>query len=268
METILHIGTQRTGTTFLQHDVFPFIKEINYVDYYWGDNILVRNSEIKNILKNIENIDNDTINRKILSRLKKDKINLISEENIYCEMFSKEDKRIEKIKRIKDIFPNAKIIFGTRNRDELLVSWYIKYVMDGGIELFDNYLNKTLNNEKFNFEPYIKNLYKLFGKNNVFIYKFEDLRQDVNSFVKQICNFIGVEMPVINATKKRNVSYSINQLKLTLFLNRFFKTSHNPKGLIPLNLYYIPHLFLFNQEFFQGLPRRKIDIEKLKKIKI
>jgi hypothetical protein len=268
MEIILHIGSQRTGTTFLQHKVFPYIKEINYVDYYWDNDILVRNSEIKKILTNIENVDKEIIKNKIISRLIKDKINLISEENIYCQMFSKEDKRIEKLNVIKNIFPNSKIIFGIRNEDELLVSWFIKYVMNGGVERFDNFQKRILNIEKLNFGLYIKKLYRLFGKKNVFIYKFEDLKKDVNNLVKDICNFIGVEKPIINPSEKRNVSFTINQLKLSLFFNRFFKTSLNQKGLIPLDLYYIPHLFLFNLRYFQELPRKKIDIEALKDITI
>lgn len=96
MKLIFHIGMQRTGTTFLQYAIFPHIEELNLVDFDRYNDKLVGNKEIKNILNNIENYDEDTIIKKIYSRFKQDKINLISNENIYCKMFTKDDKRFLK----------------------------------------------------------------------------------------------------------------------------------------------------------------------------
>ena len=89
----LHIGIQRTGTTFLQQEVFPIISEINLVKLGFR--------ELNNILTNLENYDHDVISKKIYSRFKKNKINLISNENIWWHPWTKEDNRFDKIEKIK-----------------------------------------------------------------------------------------------------------------------------------------------------------------------
>ena len=258
---------QRTGTTFLQYNVFPFIKEVNLVDFNRKDGGVDGDYEIKNFLINIEDYDKSFFGDKVYSHFREDKINLISEENIYCEMFSKEDKRLLKIKKIKEFFPDAKIIFSVRKPERLMVSWYVKYVMKGGVLCFRDYLEKIENVDKFNYEFYIDLLYGLFGESNVYTYALEDLKRDPENIIKDICDFIGVDVPSFSL-EKRNVSYSLGQLKISLILNRLFKTPLNKNGLISVHEGHIPHRYIFNRNFFQQLNRRKILIEDLKELDI
>ncbi len=155
MNIILHIGIQRTGTTFLQYNIFPNIKEINIVNFYRYDGILhdvLPMAEISKLLGDVESFSNKFIRKEINNFSKNDKINLFTNENIYCQMFERGDRRYEKIKKI---FPNAKIIFGTRNKDDLLLSWYKKYVVNGGTLSFLNFKKEHINMEKINYESYV-----------------------------------------------------------------------------------------------------------------
>ena len=90
-----------------------------------------------------------------------------------------------------------------------------------------------MNLEKLNYHPYIERLTKLYGKKNVFVYSLDELRKNQHKVVDKICNFVNVNVPKNYRRKPARVGYGLNALKLSLFLNRFFKTNVNPKGLIP-----------------------------------
>ena len=260
MDLFLHVGMQRTGSTFLQYNVFPEINEINLVDFDIVNNETCGNKEVKQVMMNLDNADEDIISKKVTSRFNKNKINLISEENTYCKMFTKTDRRFSQLEKLKEFFPDAKVIFGTRNKEDLLGSWYVKYVMKGGTLGLKDYLEQVENIKKLDYEPYVEALYKKFGKANVYVYNFEDLTKDTGSFVDDLCDFIGVDKPEFKNVK-RNVSYSLNQVKLSLFFNHFFKTPLNPKGIISIPEFYIPHRYLFHSKFFANKPREKLKLE-------
>jgi hypothetical protein len=232
----LHIGIQRTGSTFLQEEIFEKLHDVNYFGFH--------NEQIIKILTNIENINLIEARKIIYEHLYQDKINLISEENIYGSMWGKDDNRIEKIDKIKNLFPQAKIIIGIRDKTDLLVSWYKKYIICGGVLRFPAFLEKIMPIEKLNYDPYIDYLIKLFGKENVYIYNFEYLKDDVHGFVDDLCDFIEVDSPDFKNIKK-NIGYSFWQLKLSRILNHFFKTPFNSKGIFPLHYLRHPHRKIF-----------------------
>jgi len=260
-EIILHIGMQRTGSTFLQEELFSNISEINRIE---------KNKKIYMLIKNIEKHNeknlNDMIKKEFDEYFSQNKINLISDENISCRMWTKEDNRYKRIYKIKHFFPNAKIIFGIRNKTNLLISWYKKYVICGGVLSFQYFKKNIININKINYDPYIEHLYELFGKKNVFVYKFENMKEDIHKLVNNICSFIGVKTPNFNNVY-RNIGYSFWQLKISLLINRFFKTSFNPEGIFPLGYELHPHRKIFQSAFFPlKLRGNKVTIENLRKI--
>jgi hypothetical protein len=263
MNIILHIGIPRTGTTFLQDSVFPNIDDINIVNFYGYKGLIhdvLARREIQKILIDIESFDTELAYNEINKFIIEGKFNLITNENIYCKMFKKDDKRFEKIDKIKEIFPKAKIIFGTRNSDDLLLSWYKKYVVNGGVLSYSDFIKEHINMDKINYEKYIEYLKKLFGKENVYIYKFENLKKNANSFVNGICKFIGTETPNFKRIK-RNIGYSFWQTKVSILINNIYKTKLNPNGIIPLKYKYHPHRVIFQSPFFPKILRG----QKLKK---
>lgn len=131
-ELFLHIGMQRTGTTFLQLEVFPKIKGINLVNFYKKPPKLWHNMVINKSI----------FSEEIRSRIKAGQKNLISNENIYCDMWSERDERFKVLDKIKIFYPNGKIIFGVRNKNDLLLSWYKKYVVSGGTCSFKEFKQK------------------------------------------------------------------------------------------------------------------------------
>ena len=237
MKLYIHIGMPRTGTTFLQQEIFPKIENVNFINFYFHGGILFKMATVEKFIDIFANMED------INSYIEEDKINLISDEDIYSKIWVQEDRRLARIKRIKGFFPNAKIIFGVRDRDDLLKSLYKKYVMDGGILPFDVF-KQNINLAKLDYEEYVDYLFGLFGKQNVYIYRYEEMKKDIDSFVDGICNFLGTNVPPFENVRK-NIGYSPSQIKISLLLNRLFRTYHNPGGLIPMPHKWLPHRVAF-----------------------
>jgi len=145
----------------------------------------------------------------------------------------------------------------------LLLSWYKKYVVNGGTLSFQDFKQETINIDNFDYGPYIKYLLELFGKENVYVYKFEEMKRDIYSFVDGICNFMGVVRPNFK-NKKWNVGYSLWQLKTALMLNNFFKTSLNPNGIFPLEYKWHLHRMIFQSPLFpKKLRGKKVTVNDL-----
>ncbi|MBN1389967.1 MAG: sulfotransferase [Candidatus Thermoplasmatota archaeon] len=244
-DVILHIGIQGTGTTFLQEEIFPKLEGVNMISK--------REMEALEVLRSPKICIGDQ--EKLIAYLKNDKINLISDENIWWYhpdpwfQSNVHQRRIEHIDRIKEIFPDARIIFGIRDIDELIISSYNYYVMIGGTKRFKDFQKEFpfYSKEDFRYNDYIGHLKRLFGDENVYIYDYKEIKMGVNECIKGFCDFIGVDVPVFE-NRKRNASHSLWQLRAARFLNRFFRSRLNPKGFLPEGLN--PQVIVFRSRFF------------------
>lgn len=197
------MGLHKTGTTFLQEEIFSKIKNVNYIGEF-----------------------------KFGSKIYKDKLNIISDEKLSVEPhlppshidYINCNQRFVIAKRLHSIFPDAKIILGIRNKDSWLSSVYSQYVKGGGTHNFDDFRDNIFDKRFLDFESYIECLKDLFKK--VLIYHLEQLKLNPNGFVKNICDFLEIEFPLFEnrVWEKR---WSERQIKLGLFLNRLFRSEFN-----------------------------------------
>ena len=259
-EIVLHVGMHKTGTTFLQWNVFHYVD----ANYLWH---IFYKSWLRDLLNLKKEVDYQKIKTKLSKVLSIKKINIFSEENIYTYQFTKMDDRFKRLDRIKKVFPEAKIIFGTRNKEENFVSWYVEYVAVGGVLDFQGFLDKHLNQDKFDYESYIKKLEEYYGKENVFHYSLDELRKEQEKVVNNMCKFMNVEIPQKYRKEPARVGYGLRVLKISLFLNKLFKTPVNTKGFIPWWGPILPQNIFFHSFIFRKLPKKKIKIEDLKNLK-
>lgn len=208
METIMynnlfiHVGLPKTGTTFLQKNVFPYL-DVNYIPEY----------------TKFGNLD-----RRILTfAYQADKPILISDEYLYGRIISSQQKanNVTILKRLKRLYPNAKIIICFREKKSWLKSIYNQFRKHMSrnvlVKNFDDWYNNYFDDEALNFTNY-KNLAKeLFDE--VLILHYEDLVKDPDNFVKNIADFIGVDMP--NYDKSRvNPSWKEKHYNAVNFLGK------------------------------------------------
>ena len=195
----IHVGLHKTGTTFLQKEIFSKIPDINFV----------RSAEIWKI------------------HIDKNKINLISNECLSSDEphfweFGATG-RYEILNHLKQLFFDAKIILGIRNFDAWLKSCYKQYIVCGGILKFDDYCNKY-RKHFINMQEYEDKIRDTFT--DVLVYRQEDLLRNRDKTINNICRFIGVNAPEYSNVK-RNISPKPYQLELRRRMNKFMKSEFN-----------------------------------------
>jgi len=210
-----------------------------------------------------KNIHQEEIKEKLSFYLKNEMPNLISDENFYCKMFVKKETRFVLLERIHKLFPEAKILLGTRNKKDLLISWYKQYIAVGGSLQFDDFIDKILNLNNLNYEEYVKRLADFYGDNNVYIYKFENLIKEHEKTIKEICGFIGCSIPKYRLIR-RNVGFGEKEIKASLLLNKIFKNEVHNRGIIyPYKFFFLPHRYLFQSKIYSPFLKEKIELDAL-----
>jgi len=205
MKVFLHVGMHKTATTFLQVGIFPNIKDVNHIHKF-----------------------------ELGSKLYEDKLNIISNEGFSGKSyhpFTDAEERYTKADRLKAMFPEAKILIGIRKPNSWKKSLYSQYIKRGGILKFEQW-EDNVDPLYFDNFSYIKYLKELFGEDNVYVYKFEDLKENHHKFVLGICGFLGVDVPEYE-NKRFQIGFTPGQKETMRKLNRIFHSKQNPKGIFP-----------------------------------
>ncbi len=209
----------KTGTSFLQKQIFPNLKDVLYSrrfnlrDYYKteGSSILISDEILSG-----NPFDENTMND--------------------FEM---------KMDVLKSLFPNAAILVSFREPVGYILSLYKQFLHQGGTISFNEFFNAdntgVLKIEDLNYLKRLNIIENNFS--NVIAYDFETFRSNPDSIYNEVCRILKTEMPDLqNSKSTNNVSirskWQVNTLKT---LNRFFgftyKTSfYRRLGLTPRNL--------------------------------
>ena len=196
-QIFIHVGIHKTGTTFLQKEVFPKIAGINYVFRVGLDTTIVPG-----------------------------KINLLSDENLdggSYRLFNSKS-RYDIAINLHKMYPSAKIIICIRSEFDWLKSAWKQYTLSYYGYSFGEYCYR-LGNARVETDGYIIFLRTLFD--DVLVCDFEDLKKDPKAFVKRICDFMGVEAPEFE-NKKYYQSITDGQAAFIVFYDKIFrsKTMH------------------------------------------
>ncbi len=191
-EIYFHVGLAKTGSTFLQKNFFPYLKNIKYISTH------------------------DYINC----------IDIINKTNYKSYLISREfDKQFEReIKKFISYFPDTKIIVVFRRHDKWIASQYKRAVKNGLHLDFKNYYN--INNKgiwKNSDLTYMNKLkiIKKYSKSKPLILKFEELKKDPFNYLNKISNYTDSKyLKTEISIKTVHKSYSEKQL---IFLKKFCK---------------------------------------------
>ena len=165
-DIILHLGLPKTGTTWMQSEIFGKLKNINYIHKFELGSIIPDNN-------------------------KKTIISMESLSGIPFPSYPAETRYVL-ADRLKVCFPEAKIVIGFRDKEKWKKSVYKQYVIGGRTLSKVRFLEK-LDDGFLDFDKYINYLNILFK--DVYVYQFEDLVKDKHVFVKNLCTFMNVEEP-------------------------------------------------------------------------
>jgi len=200
-DVVLHLGLSKTGTTFLQKNVFPFLDGVEFFD----------NNEFR-----------------ISSALSREKVNLISDETFSNDyLWFDNAGRFEVADRLYRLFPDAKVMVFVRDVESFKRSMYKEYVLWGGSLGFDSWVKWCLlsNPGIFDFERYVTYLKKLFDQ--VLVVDYDDFKKDNQSVISRVCGFMGVGVPVFDR-KPLNVSLDEKVIGRWRWWNGFFRNRFQP----------------------------------------
>lgn len=231
VDIVFHVGMPRTATSKLQQDVFPLL-DVQYID----------SGNAKNI---IECLRRGVYCRDaIVDAYDGSSVMVISDENIYNDLFSGVDARWSNIRNIYKMFPEARILIGTRGIGSFLRSMYGHYLRFGGTRNYKDFLGlEIVDVSRWLPDKYVSYCHRLFD--DVYVYRYADFRRDAGVVLAGICEWIGVDMPDVDVSRRVNPS-PYKYRWLLRGLNFLFRTKADRLGIIPW-LYadtYPPFLFI------------------------
>ncbi len=185
-EIFFHVGTGKTGTTYLQYRVFPYFKGIYYIQR-------TKYKKSKDIIQNTD------YEKYLLSR--------------------EFDQQMEdEVKWFSADFPDTKPIIVFRRHDSYIASQYRRFVKNGfrgGFkDFFDIENDKGFFRKKdLDYFSMIKMLEKYFTKKPVVLF-YEDMRENPQEFIKKLAEKLNVTYnPDDIDLSRKHTSYSEKQLK-------------------------------------------------------
>lgn len=212
-DLILHIGIQKTGTTFVQNAIFPYWQGIHYTA-------------------------NDKL--EVLLRVPENKPLLVSREGLSGQNWADYETRERSIARLARMFPNARTMLSFRKHSGYIVSSYCQYLQRGGYLPFEQYFDPVSDTgymkiEDFRFGHKVEAVERHFGT-LPFIFFQEELFRDLPQLLSDMQQFIGGQAPDPNSIRDEthNQSVKYHPAKLLRFLNRYSRSELNPQGKLPL----------------------------------
>lgn len=188
----------KTGTTFLQENIFPKLKDLNF---YRGWSSFRELTKINN--------SNPV---------------LISDESMLGDIFSGSFNNdfIKKCNKIKTVFGDPDIIIGFREQQDFIKSLYKQRLNQGGTEEFKDFFNientGLIKIEDLIYYDKLKFLKENFS--NVYVYSFDDFINDKQNFITDLLSFLNVSITDFNDELKNKGSVYDYQLKRLLKYNK------------------------------------------------
>ena len=243
----IHVGTHKTGSTFLQEKVFGNLSGVRA--YLHGDQEIVA-PLLANALGNLLFSDLDELARRVRETIASRPENkvVISHEDLSGYFFASyvNNKVVTDI--LKRIFPDARIILVIRRQDSFIESAY-RETLKAGLSIPVRYFVGTVGDNGFprrrpsmkwpklnvswlDWERYVANYVATFGRDNVLVLPFEMLKEDRKAFLDAIFAFLDVEPFYPEDALPDNRGYSKLSARLAYVLNRFVRNDVNPTGII------------------------------------
>lgn len=257
-QIFLYVGPHRSGSTFLDSEIFPCVPDV----------YCVRARDRECTAKIMNAFDEHTLFRDV-EALKNNiyaHFDGVTESNIVISNpeffgdyghhdsggtyiitpFHNHQSRAELLAKL---FPGAKVILTFRRQDLWIESAYMHFIHNYFTVSVDEFLDRTPKFQdtlyrKRSAKPgcdvtcldwvvYLKNYHRLFGAENVLVVPHDMLRNELPAALERLYAFMGVEPYFPKRVRHPGKSYSSLAYKMALVLNRFAITPQNRLGFIP-----------------------------------
>ena len=258
METVLHIGFHKTGTTTLQHRFFPKLDGCGFLGPGTRD-VGMRFRELMRELARSD--DPSAASAELLGMMdaaRGDAETLV----VSYEDLSVMPEGGRTSARLLELVPHARVLVGVREQRSALAARYGQYVKDGGSMRFSGYLGK-LPHDWMRYDLVVDDYQQRFGAERVKVMAFEHLVRDQSGFLDELQVFVTGrdeprqhfdEMPRVNQTLAPPTRHAVR------VANRWFVTSeenpHPPLGRVRIGSRGVRKLMKLDPKVFPKMARR------------
>jgi len=243
-EIFIHIGYHKTGTTFLQANVFPnlglnFIRSPD-VAYIAESN----NFQPEKFIEILQSNNSDFQPRKTI--ISQEVLSGRAAGTVWDETLIAD--------RLHQTFPKAKILIVIRNQFDYIFSLYAMRVIHRGRESqnLSRYLDKRFYpalKEKLDYSRLITKYHQLFGKEQVQVLLYEELNTNPDLFIDKVLDFIGVDIDLeFDKTPANKGIYASGIIMANRIINYPFEKILNK--LLELELIEHPTYAKFSLKYF------------------
>ncbi len=238
---LLHIGYQKTGTTWLQEYFFTVDGPVfRRADRRTVNELFVRPNPLDfdaaATRRALEPFMAETRAAGALPVLSQERLSgAITLGGYDCK---------EIAERLAAVYPGARVLIVIRKQDGMILSNYKQYARTGGVMPLKRFLrpSKRVRSQAqfdlafFEYDRLIRAYRELFGPERVLVLTYESLREDPAGFIAAVAGFCGVPVPPMTGLgETRNTSYSGPILAVKRWFNHVFvNVPDNPGCLIPV----------------------------------
>ncbi len=193
---VFHIGYPKTATSWLQTSLFPYIKNANYIPRGETAHSFVECSHWDFHPETVRNSFIDNSDKQLIFSLE----GFVGTNHNYG---LNGYLTLEHARRIKNTFPEARIVIFIRRQPDIIASSYAQYIKGGGTHSLKKFLyHQSLINlgglmlfnwQHFEYHHVIRLYIDLFGKDNVHVFIFEEFINGKREFVQSFCDRLGLE---------------------------------------------------------------------------
>ena len=212
---LVHIGHHKTGTTWLQKNLFSHRDRGFHPLHFKNEAINPGSKQAKRIGRKLlrpNDLYNDVYQdyKELKSFLDREcrfdagLVNVLSSEGLSGVGRRSYLGGMESARAIKEIFPNARILIGIREQRSALLSLYFQYLRMGGTLPAGKFLKlseitsfpRSLNYYKHEYHYLILKYQELFGRQNVFVYTIEEWQSSFAGFLLNFRKFLDLDHPI------------------------------------------------------------------------
>ncbi|WP_421866555.1 sulfotransferase [Parvibaculum sp.] len=220
---LVHIGYYKTGTTWLQRQVFgrrdrgfwplapQSITDPRAAAKFFGERFWLNGSGFLRSAFDREAGDVAEELRDLVEQVPATSVPVISQERLAGYFLSGPDALAIR-DRIKARMPHARILITIRRQQDLILSTYFQYLRRGGhgsvrafLQLSDRSRLPGFSPEYFKYDLLVDAYRQAFEPENVFVLPFEFFARSPELFVKRVCQLCGIEpSPEIDYAAREN----------------------------------------------------------------
>lgn len=236
MKIVIHIGAMRTASTYLQqifarHDEIHQILKSRYFSYdpYYEQGKVF----LKEHLEGHDKLIIDSDENYSLGRFKDKLITYTDPDYSFKnELYHISHDIDQMAARIKETYPDGKILLVIRNQEQWINSVYKHDIQHFGLDKdFQDFLKDPLGKgyiQAGDFNTLHRLYAEHFGQGQVKTLLFEDIRKNPSRFFDEISEFLGVKIEPDNSARK-NEAKTDHSIGMNRFINRFSQRRRDTK---------------------------------------